>query len=128
MFSSLIVVNKGWWSTNVGFKVKNKLGISIKFVILKIFMDNIFEWGESFIQCHFNCTFAKFEQTIYKKFKIEKNDRHIYTKLHNIKQKDDEWVEVYYEIILRCVANCLHIKLINTYLTIFFKIGLHPYI
>ncbi len=88
-------------------------------------MDNIFE---NFIQCHFNCTFAKLEQIVYKKFKIEKNDKHIYTKFHNTKQKDHEWVEVYYETILKCVVNCLHIDVINTYLTIVFRIGLHPYI
>jgi len=57
---------------NLVFKVKNKLNIPIKFVILKIFMDNIFEWGEIFIQFHLNCTFAKLEQTIYKKLKIKK--------------------------------------------------------
>jgi hypothetical protein len=87
-------------------------------------MDNIFEWGENFIQCHQYkfCTFAKLEQSIYKKFKIEKNDKHIYTEFHNIKQEDHEWVEVYYERILKCVANCLHIDVINIYLTIVFRI------
>jgi hypothetical protein len=31
----LKIANKGWW-TNLGFKVKNKLGVPIKFIILKI--------------------------------------------------------------------------------------------
>ncbi len=50
-----------------------------------IFWNNIFEWGENFIHDHPNCTFVELKQAFYKCYKMEKNDEHIYLKLHNIK-------------------------------------------
>ncbi len=38
------------------------------------FKDNIFEWGENFVQNHPNCIFEKLEQTFCKRFKTMKND------------------------------------------------------
>jgi hypothetical protein len=72
-------------------------------------------------------TFTKLEKTFYEQYKTEKFDEHIYMKLKSIKSKDNEREEVYYERILQ-LTNCLYIKPINTYLTIAFKVGFHPYI
>ncbi len=42
------------------------------------FRDNIFEWGEIFVQNHPNCTFENLEQAFYKWFKTMKNDEKVY--------------------------------------------------
>ncbi len=34
--------------------------------------DNIYEWGDNFVQDHPNCTFEKLEQTFYKQFRTMK--------------------------------------------------------
>jgi hypothetical protein len=48
------------------------------------FRDNIFEWGENFVQNHPNCIFEKLEQTFYKHFRTVKNDKEVYMQLRNI--------------------------------------------
>jgi hypothetical protein len=40
--------------------------------------DNIFEWGENYVQNHPDYTFEKLEQTFYKRFKTLKNDEDVY--------------------------------------------------
>jgi hypothetical protein len=40
--------------------------------------DNIFEWGENFIQDHPNCTFEKLEQAFCKRFIAVKNNEVVY--------------------------------------------------
>jgi septin family protein len=37
------------------------------------FKDNIFKWGEIFVQNHPNCTFEELEQAFYKQFKTMKS-------------------------------------------------------
>ncbi len=44
-----------------------------------------------------------------------------------IKQGGNEKVEVYYECILK-LANCLHHQANDNLLTIFFQVGLQPYL
>jgi hypothetical protein len=40
--------------------------------------DNIFEWGENYVQDHPNCIFEELERTFCKQFKIIKNDDKVY--------------------------------------------------
>jgi hypothetical protein len=89
--------------------------------------DNIFEWGEKFVQDHPNCSFEELEQAFCKKFKIVKNDEEVYMQLQNIQQEIVEPIEVYYERLLK-LANYLQVKLIDVFLTIVLIIGLLPYI
>ncbi len=42
------------------------------------FKNNIFEWGENYIQDHTNCTFEELEQTFFKRFRTVKNDEEVY--------------------------------------------------
>ncbi len=42
------------------------------------YKDNIFEWGESFVQNHPNCTFEELEQIFCKQFIIVKNHEKVY--------------------------------------------------
>jgi hypothetical protein len=51
------------------------------------FKDNIFEWGENYVQDHPNCTFKELEQTFCKQFKIVKNDEEVYMQLQNNNNK-----------------------------------------
>ncbi len=40
--------------------------------------DNIFEWGENYVQDQPNCTFEGLEQAFCKQFRIIKNDEELY--------------------------------------------------
>jgi hypothetical protein len=51
-----------------------------------ILRDNIFEWGENYVQDHPNCTFEELEQVFCKRFRIVKNDEEDYMQLQNIEQ------------------------------------------
>jgi hypothetical protein len=42
------------------------------------FRDNIFAWGENFVQDHPNYTFEELEQAFCKRFKIVKNNEKVY--------------------------------------------------
>jgi hypothetical protein len=42
------------------------------------FIDNIFEWGDNFVQDHPNCIFEELEQAFCKRFIIVKNDEEVY--------------------------------------------------
>jgi hypothetical protein len=57
-------------------------GETMKVDIINLFgftlKDNIFEWGENFIQDHPNCTFEELEQAFCKQFKTIKNDEEVY--------------------------------------------------
>ncbi len=46
--------------------------------------------------------------------------------LQNIQQQTTKCVEVYYECLLK-LANCLHVKPIDVFLTTVLRIGLLPY-
>jgi hypothetical protein len=46
-----------------------------------ILCDNIFKWGENFLQDHPDCIFVEFEQVFYKHYKMGQNDEQIYLKL-----------------------------------------------
>jgi hypothetical protein len=46
--------------------------------------DNIFEWGENYVQNHPNYTFEELEQTFCKQFRTVKNDEEVYMQLCNI--------------------------------------------
>jgi hypothetical protein len=46
--------------------------------------DNIFEWGENYVQDNPNYTFEELEQTFCKQFKTVKNYEEIYMQLRNI--------------------------------------------
>jgi hypothetical protein len=63
--------------------------------------DNIFEWGENFVQDHPNCIFEKLEQAFCKHFQIMKNDKEVYMQLKNFQQQVDEQVGFYYEPLLQ---------------------------
>ncbi len=89
--------------------------------------DNIFEWGENFVQDHPNCTFEELEQAFCKQFKIVKNDEEVYMQLQNIQQEIVEPIEVHYERLLK-LANYLQVKVIDVFLTIVLRIGLLPYL
>jgi hypothetical protein len=43
--------------------------------------DNIFEWGENYIQDHPNCTFEQLEQAFCKRFITIKNNEEVYMQL-----------------------------------------------
>jgi hypothetical protein len=43
-----------------------------------------------------------------------KNDEKIYMQLKNLQQQDGEWVEVYYELLLK-LATCSQINAINVF-------------
>jgi len=85
-------------------------GETIEFNIINFFgftfKDNMFEWGENYIQNHPNCTLEELEQTFCKWFKIVKNNEKVYMHLQNIQEQIIECVEVYYEHLLKLV-NCL---------------------
>jgi hypothetical protein len=91
-----------------------------------MFKENISKHGENFVQNHHNHTFVKLEHAFCKKYLVEKNDEHIYMKLQSINKKImNRWkfITIFFEV----KASYLHIKAINTYLIIFFVMGLHPY-
>ncbi len=46
--------------------------------------DNIYKWGENYVQDHSNCTFEELEHIICKRFRIVKNDEKVYMQLRNI--------------------------------------------
>jgi hypothetical protein len=52
--------------------------------LVLLFRDNIFEWGENYVQNHPNYTFEELEQAFYKQFVIVKNDEEVYMQLCNI--------------------------------------------
>jgi hypothetical protein len=70
--------------------------------------------------------FAKLEQTIYKKLKIEKKGFTLKFIMSN-KKIMNGWKFLMIFCFEMCV-NCLHNKVIDTYLIIVFRVGLHPYI
>jgi hypothetical protein len=91
------------------------------------FRDNIFEWGENYVQDHPNCTFEELEHAFCKRFKLVKNNEEVYMQLQNIQQQTTESVEVYYEHLLKS-ANYLQVKVTNVFFTIVFKACLLPYV
>jgi hypothetical protein len=88
MFKKAIKANGETVQTNV----ITLFGLTLK--------DNIFEWGENYVQDHLNCTFEELEQAFYKQFKTMKNEEEVYMQLWNIQQQIIEHVEVYYELLL----------------------------
>jgi hypothetical protein len=52
------------------------------------------------------CIFAKLQLVFCKRYKKVHNDEQVYLQLKNMKQKKNEIVEVYYEILLK-LANSL---------------------
>ncbi len=56
-----------------------------------------------------------------------KNDEEVYMQLRNFQQQFCEWVEVYYEQLLK-LANCLQVKATNVFLINIFRVGLQPYL
>jgi hypothetical protein len=46
-----------------------------------ILMDNIFEWGENYVQDHPNCNFEELERAFCKRFRTMKNDEEVYMQL-----------------------------------------------
>jgi hypothetical protein len=63
----------------------------------------ILEWGKNFVQDHLNCTFKELEQVFCKRFQTMKNDEEVYMQLRTLQQQVGEWVEVYYECLLKLV-------------------------
>jgi hypothetical protein len=90
------------------------------------FKDNIFEWGENYVQKHPNCTFEELEQTFCNQFKTMKNEE-VYMQLQNIQQQIAEHVEVYCEHLLK-LPNCLQVKATYVFLTTIYRVGLLPYL
>jgi hypothetical protein len=84
--------------------------------------DNIYEWGENYVQDHSNCTFKELEQAFCKQFKIVKNNEEAY-----MQQQTTERVEVYYERLLK-LTSCLQVKTTYVFLTIIFMTSLLPYL
>ncbi len=82
--------------------------------------DNIYEWGENYVQDHPNCTFEELEQTFCKQFRTIKNDEKVYMQLQNIQQQTVKSVKVYYECLLKLII-CLQVKATNVFLTIVFR-------
>jgi len=68
--------------------------------------DIISKWGENFVQDCLNYTFDELKQAFCKSFHSVKNDKKIYIQLRNLQQEVGEWVEIYYEHLLKLV-NCL---------------------
>jgi len=56
-----------------------------------------------------------------------KHDEEVYMQLQNIQQQTAKCVEVYYKHLLK-LANCLHVRTIDVFLTIVFKACLLPYL
>jgi hypothetical protein len=46
-----------------------------------ILRDNIFEWGENYVQNHPSYIFEELEQAFCKRFKMVKNDKEVYMQL-----------------------------------------------
>jgi hypothetical protein len=84
--------------------------------------DNILKWGKIFVQDHPNCTFKELEQAFCKCFWIVKNDEIFYKQLRNLQQLG-EWVEVYYDHLLK-LADCLQVKVIDVLFITIFKVNL----
>ncbi len=40
--------------------------------------DNIYKWGENYVQDHPNCTFEELEYTFFKRFRTIKNNEEVY--------------------------------------------------
>jgi hypothetical protein len=55
------------------------------------------------------------------------NDEQVYLQLKNMKQENNERVEVYYEILLKLANNLQHITT-NSFLITIFKSRLQPYL
>jgi hypothetical protein len=91
------------------------------------FGDNIFEWGENYVQDHPNCTFEELEQTSCEQFKIVKHNEEVYIQLQNIQQQTAECVEVYDECMLK-LTNYLQVKATYVFFTTIFKAGLLSYL
>jgi hypothetical protein len=89
--------------------------------------NNTLKWGENFVQNHLNYTFDELEQTFNKRFRIVKNDGKFYIHLKNFQQQVSEWVEIYYERLLK-LANCLQMKVTDVFLTIIFRINSQPHL
>ncbi len=57
-------------------------GEIVKVDIINLFgftlRNNIFEWGENFVQNHPNCTFEKLEQAFWNRFRFVKNGEGVY--------------------------------------------------
>jgi hypothetical protein len=49
-----------------------------------------------------------------------KNDEKVYMQFKNLQQQDGEWVEVYYEPLLK-LAMCLQVNAINVFVITNFK-------
>ncbi len=66
VFKKVIKVNGEIVEANI----INMFGFTLK--------DNIFEWGQNYVQDHPNYTFEESAQTFCKRFKIMKNDEEVY--------------------------------------------------
>jgi hypothetical protein len=80
---------------NVHIKVFQKAikanGETVESNIINLFgftlKDNIFEWGENYVQNHPNCIFEDLEQTFCKQFRTIKNDEEVYMQLQTYNSK-----------------------------------------
>jgi hypothetical protein len=70
--------------------------------------------------------FCKVTSIFCKQYQIVQTNEQVYTALYVIKQGITEKLEVYYKRILK-LANCLEHKANDNLLTIFFRVGLVPY-
>jgi hypothetical protein len=89
--------------------------------------NNILKRDKNFVQDHPNCIFEKLEQMFYKCFQNVKNEKEVYMQLKNLQQQVGEWVEFYYERLLK-LANYLQVKATNVFLTSIFITCLQPYL
>jgi hypothetical protein len=95
--------------------------------LVSFLKNSILEWGENFVQDHPTCTFEVLKQSFCKRFRIMKNDEKNYMQLKNLQQQHGEWVEVYYEHLLK-LAKCLQVKATNVFLITNFKASLQPHL
>lgn len=91
-----------------------KQSMKASLICLDLFFEIVSLNGNLFLQ-HLHYIFTNLEQTFYKQYRIEKNDKQIYMNLWSMKE-EEECVEVYYEQVFKLV-NHLQIKATDMYFT-----------
>jgi hypothetical protein len=71
--------------------------------------------------------FVELQLAFCKRFNTIQNNEQVYLQLKNMKQANNERMEVYYERLLK-LANSFQHKTTNSFLIIIFKFELQPYI
>jgi hypothetical protein len=63
------------------------------------------DWCNNYLGDYPNCTFAKLQLAFCKRYIKDQNDEQVYLQLKNMKQENNERMEVYYERLLKLANN-----------------------